>query len=240
MTDSADPLPGSPRRAFLGQLAATAAGLGVAACAGPANAAVATTARPAPTARASVAWDDSWTHRLGNQHRFVIEGADMDSAPGRVALANDLYSWYHEALGVRDSDMHIVLVLRHRAIPMVFNDVIWAKYNLGDSLKLKDSAGEPVKRNPYFRTDQDDKSSVVRAATSIAALQQRGVIILGCNMAVSGYSSQLASRTKSDADTIGKELRANLLPGVILQLNGVYAVTRAQDAGCVYYKGANT
>ncbi len=240
MTEIAPVPPGTPRRAFIEQLVLTGAGLGVAACAGSAAASGAPIPKPTPARQGTdVKWDDSWTQRLGHQHRFVIDGSDMDSGPGRVALAHELYSWYHEALDISDSDMHIVLVLRHRAIPMVFNDAIWAKYNLGDRLKLRDNSGVPVRRNPFYHVDKDDKGGRVRDADSIATLQQRGMIVLGCAMAVSGYASQLAQAARTDESAVVKELRANVLPGVILQLNGVYAVSRAQDAGCVYYKGAN-
>ena len=35
---------------------------------------------------------------------------------------------------------------------------------------------------------------------------------------------------------IFEELKANLVPGMILQPNGVYAVLRAQEAGCAFMR----
>lgn len=223
----------TPRRQFLEQLAATTVGFGVAARI-PAHG-----ARAIPSVVPETHWDDSWTKRLGKQHRFVIDIADLDSAGSKLALATELLSWYHTALNKQDRDMHIVVVMRHRAIPMVFNDAIWAKYHLGDDTKLKDPvSGETAQRNPFIHVGNDDKFAKVGSDDAIDTLQHRGIITLGCNMAVQSRAREFAKATGQDVDVVRRELDANLLPGMILQLTGVYAVTRAQDAGCVLYKGA--
>jgi hypothetical protein len=122
---------------------------------------------------------------------------------------------------------------------MVFNDTIWAKYHLGDDTKLKDPAtGEMAQRNPFSRIGKDDKFAKLSSDDAIDSLQHRGIITLACNMAVQSRAHEFAKATGQDVDAVRKELVANLLPGIILQLNGVYAVTRAQDAGCLLYKGA--
>jgi hypothetical protein len=36
--------------------------------------------------------------------------------------------------------------------------------------------------------------------------------------------------------TIYEELKANLVPGLILQPNGIYATMRAQEAGCAFMR----
>jgi intracellular sulfur oxidation DsrE/DsrF family protein len=41
---------------------------------------------------------------------------------------------------------------------------------------------------------------------------------------------------KLDRAALMEEFKANLLPGVILQPNGIYATMRAQQAGCVYIR----
>ncbi len=224
----------TPRRQFLEQLAATTVGLGVA------GHMPAVAMPPADTAAApAVHWDDSWTKRLGKQHRFVIDIADLGRAGSQLALATELLSWYHTALDTKDGDMHIVVVMRHRAIPMVFNDAIWAKYHLdADTRPTTSAASDSAARNPFVHVAGDDKAAPVDSDNAIDALQRRGIITLACNMAVQSRASQIAHATNQDVDTVRRELVANLLPGVVLQVTGVYAVTRAQDAGCVLYKGA--
>jgi hypothetical protein len=44
----------------------------------------------------------------------------------------------------------------------------------------------------------------------------------------------IATKVKSDQRAIYEELKANLVPGVILQPSGIYAVHRAQEAGCTF------
>ena len=234
MTDSNS---GTPRRRFIGQLAATAVGLGAAGCATSASASAVPSAGAAPVRARGQAFDDSWTRRLGSQHRFVFEAAQMASGPNVTDEVASLFDWYHTSLATNDQDMHLVLVVRHAAIPMVFNDVLWSKYGIGEDVALKSAGGEFLKANPYARKNAPDKGGVVPAAHTIDALQERGVIVLACNMAAMFRAASYARKTKADVKAVEQEVRENLLPGVILQVNGIYAVNRAQDAGCAYYKG---
>jgi intracellular sulfur oxidation DsrE/DsrF family protein len=230
-----DDQPGTPRRTFIGQLAATAVGLGAAACAPSASAAAA--AGAAPVRAQGQAFDDSWTRRLGSQHRFVFEAAQMANGPTATDQVATLFDWYHASLATRDQDMHLVLVVRHAAIPMVFNDALWSKYSIGEDVALKNPAGEFLKANPYTSKNARERGGVVPAAHAIDALQQRGVIVLACNMAAMFRAASYARKTKADVKAVEQEVRDNLLPGVILQVNGIYAVARAEDAGCTYYRG---
>jgi hypothetical protein len=63
-------------------------------------------------------------------------------------------------------------------------------------------------------------------------------MLLGCDLAARGLAGQIASKTKSDSRGIYEELKANLVPGVILQPTGVYAAHRAQEAGCSYIRSS--
>jgi hypothetical protein len=188
----------TPRRMFLGQLALTTVGL-----TGVAHAETLT----APTQISDPTWDDSWTKRLGNSHRFVFDVPQQGD--GVFSQLTSLYGDYATALDAKDRDMHAVVVIRHAAIAMIFGDAIWSKYKIGDS-------------NP------------TRAA--LASWQARGVTVLACNIALMNRARNLAHDAGADQATVEAEVRANVLPGVILQVNGVYAVLRAQDAGCTLYK----
>ena len=69
-----------------------------------------------------------------------------------------------------------------------------------------------------------------------AWLSSHGHIFLGCALATQGYAGKIAERTKGSSNEIFEELKANLVPGMILQPNGVYAVLRAQEAGCAFMR----
>jgi intracellular sulfur oxidation DsrE/DsrF family protein len=194
MTDHA-----TPRRTFLGQLALTTAGLTGVAHAGTLS------ATPGPNA---APWDDSWTTRLGSSHRFVFDVPQQTDAV--FSQLTSLYGDYATAIDAKDRDMHVVVVIRHAAIAMIFGDSLWSKYKIGDS-------------NP--------------ARAALASWQARGVTVLACNMALMNRVRNFAHDSGADQGAVEAEVRANVLPGVILQVNGVYAVLRAQDAGCVLYHG---
>ena len=73
-----------------------------------------------------------------------------------------------------------------------------------------------------------------RPQGNITWLTSHGHVVLGCDLATQAYATKLANATKGTMSTIYAELKANLAPGVILQPNGVYAVLRAQEAGCAF------
>ncbi|HEX8942341.1 MAG TPA: hypothetical protein VF785_04330 [Gemmatimonadaceae bacterium] len=229
------------RREFLGQIAASAIVLAGAACATPIGTGQATTAptpspSPAPPS-APVHWDDSWFARLTAKHKAVFDSPEIDDG-----LAVDQASGYirgmRDAAAAGQNDVQTVVVMRHQAIPMVFNDAMWAKYQLGKELKVKDYPSEKwATRNPFASADPTAKRAATdRPQPNLAWLASHGHILLGCDLATRGYAGIIADRTKADSHVVYEELKANLVPGVILQPTGVYAVHRAQEAGCTYIR----
>ena len=177
----------------------------------------------------------SWVDKLTAQHRQVFDspeiadGAALDKA--RLYLAG-----FHEVYGTSDADVNSVIVVRHRAIPMVLADSVWARYDfLADTTKLKDpTTGGKAKRNPFLGPKPDDKYSLVWSDAGLDTLIQRGVIVLACSLALRGFAKQIAEHANTSADAVDDELRRSLVPGVILMPSGIFAVTRAEEAGCHY------
>jgi hypothetical protein len=229
----------TPRRDFLGQIAASAIVLAGAACASPINAGQATTApapTPAPTPPVPVHWDDSWFARLTAKHKAVFDSPEIDDGLA-VAQASGYIRGMRDAAGAGQNDVQSVVVMRHQAIPMVFNDAMWSKYALGKELKVKDYPSEKwATRNPFATATSTNKAASDRPQSTLAWLASHGHILLGCDLATRGYASIIAGRTKADSHVVYEELKANLVPGVILQPTGVYAVHRAQEAGCTYIR----
>ena len=146
--------------------------------------------------------------RLTAAHRAVFDSPGIEDG-----MAIQHVSGYLNAMKViHDADAQAVLVIRHQAIPMVFNDAMWAKYGVGKLAQLADGS-----RNPYGQR--------------ITALGAR-VIVLGCDQATRNFTGRMASGAGGDRTAVYEEVKANLLPGVILQPTGVYAVHRAQEGGC--------
>jgi intracellular sulfur oxidation DsrE/DsrF family protein len=56
-------------------------------------------------------------------------------------------------------------------------------------------------------------------------------------VATNGWGRGLAEQNKLDAETVQADLKANLIPGAILVPSGIYALIRAQNAGCAFMQG---
>lgn len=229
----------SPRRGFLAQLAAGAAALAATGVIGRPRllrgAAVPPPTTPDTTAAPHGAWDLSWVDRITAQHRQVFDspaisdGAALDKAA--LYLAG-----YHEVYGTRDADVNAVIVVRHRAIPIVLADSVWARYDfVGQTTNLEDpTTGGRARRNPFLNARPNDQCAVVSPDGALDTLIQRGVIVLACSLALGGFAQRIADHAKQPVDAVHDFLKRSLVPGVTLMPSGVFAVARAQEAGCHY------
>jgi intracellular sulfur oxidation DsrE/DsrF family protein len=151
-------------------------------------------------------WDMSWVERVNKPHRFVFD----PTGSGEMAIMQ-LGNWmqgFADAYGKSDADLNPVIVFRHEAVGVVLNDTMQTR----------------IGRSTQSLSQQVDK------------LIGRGVIVLACNLALRGQSHLLAQREQIDQAEAHKLIRANIRPGVFVQPNGVFALGRAQDAGCGYIK----
>jgi hypothetical protein len=236
------------RREFLGQIAASAIVIAGTACATPATASQTPAPAAAPSNRAQAGpqappqWDDSWFGRLTAKHKAVFDSPQFEDG---IALANasGYIRGMREATGAGVDDVQVVLVMRHAAVSMALNDAMWAKYEIGKDRKVKDFPSDNfATRNPFYAAAPSSNASsrpappADRPQPSLSWLGAHGNVLLACDLAMRGYSSIMAQRTKTEQHTVYEEFKANLVPGVILQPTGVYAVLRAQEAGCAFFK----
>jgi hypothetical protein len=257
MTTPTSPTPSADRptqrREFLGQIAASAIVLAGAACVTPAVAGPGSTTAPAPNAGGvppttaptapapPVHWDDSWFGRLTAKHKAVFDSPQFDDG---LALSNasGYIRGMRDAAGAGENDVQAVVVMRHAAIPMVLNDAMWAKYEIGKERKIKDFSNDkwavrnPVLSSPPSSNPNARPATGNRPQANLTWLAANGHVLLGCDLALRGYAGQVASRTKTEMRVVYEELKANLVAGVILQPTGVYAAHRAQEAGCSYIR----
>jgi hypothetical protein len=191
-------------------------------------------ASPSQTAR--VQWDDSWVSKLTAKHKAMFEAATVEEG-AVLGHAVRYLNGMRDALETGDSDVQVVLVIRHSAIPMAFNDAMWAKYNIGKQAKIKDG-NDWATRNPYLNSSRGGAGRGDRPSSTLSWFAAHGHIMLGCNLATLGWSGEFAQAAGLDSKTVYEEIKANLVPGMILQPNGIYAVHRAQEAGCTYFKSS--
>ncbi|MDF2776389.1 MAG: hypothetical protein K0S86_5891 [Geminicoccaceae bacterium] len=251
MNSSSDnPTSGTPRRQFIGELAAGAAALAAVACAPAATASTASQApAPAPGSQANgtpaprplpippQTWDATWMERITAKHKVVfdspeiVEGAALYHAMSYLQSVKDVF-------GTGDSDASVVVCLRHAAVPLLYNDAMWEKYDLGGMTKTLDQKTKtPVKRNIYYqRLNAEGKPIEDRPTPTIKSLASRGVIFVGCDMATRGVAYQVGRATKQEMRDVYAELKANLVAGATLMPTGIFATLLAQDAGCSFFK----
>ena len=235
MTDSRN----TPRRNFLTRVAAATAAVAASSAAATTPLAAAAIDRGTGTARNPLSsdFDDSWTARVrAAKHRAVF---DSPAVGDGLALehASVFMNNYREMFGATDAETVAVVVMRHMGTALAVNDALWAKYELGKLVSVKDpDTSKDAVRNIFFRIGADAKNSPVSPESSLSSLAARGAVLLACNRALMHLATTEATKRKQDLEQTKAEFRAAVLPGVLLQPSGIYAATRAQEAGCAFIK----
>ena len=229
----------TPRRTFIARTAAAAAVVvaGSAAAATPLAAPASGQGADAMRGSSSSDFDDTWTARVrAARHRAVFDSPTVGDG---LALehASVFMDNYHEMFGTTDAETVPVVVMRHMGTALAVNDALWAKYEIGKFVGFKDpDTSTDAVRNIFFRVDAAAKNSPISAGSSLSSLAARGAVLLACNRALMHFATTAATKRKQDVEQTKAEFRAAILPGVILQPSGIYAVTRAQEAGCAFLK----
>ena len=218
---------GTHRRGFLSSIAAGAGTLLVARWSN-ANAEVA-----ALTSLAEPPVSDDWIAKIKGKYRQVFDNTSANEGFGGAFPLNFIASTKEAIPKVTDKDITPVAVFRHFAMPLMVNDTIWAKYKVGEVMNVKDpKTNAPATRN-IFR----DNIPLYPEVTYEKLATEHGVVLVACNMALTVISGMTAAKAGVTAEQAKKEWTAGLLPGVSLAASGVYAVHRAQGAGCTYCYG---
>jgi hypothetical protein len=176
---------------------------------------------------------------LTAKHKAVFDSPQIEDG---LVLANatGYIRGMREAVAAGDNDVQTVIVVRHSAVPMAFNDAMWEKYQIGKDKKIKEGRSDSwATHNPYLNGSAG-RGGVVQSADrptpTFAWLNAHGHILLACDLATRNYSNVIARNFNVDQRAVYEELKGNLVPGMILQPTGVYAALRAQEAGCAYIR----
>jgi intracellular sulfur oxidation DsrE/DsrF family protein len=206
----------SGRRTFLSRLMTASAALGFAAP----RAAGALGEPVSPRPSYPLAADDPWMSRLSGKSRVVFH-SHLASDGIALRWAQTFLDTQKSAYGRTDADSSVLVGLNGRAIGLLFNDAIWGKYPIGETLQM------PGSRNAN--------------AALVAQLVSRGVIILACNNSIRAAGQRfLPEAQRGDAalrTAFSDEARANLLPGVEVVPAMIVTLQQAQDRGCRYVYG---
>jgi intracellular sulfur oxidation DsrE/DsrF family protein len=214
------------RRGFLGSLAATAA-LGIAGLASPFKLEAQEKPKPGGSTDASF---EAWLKQIKGKHRQIFDAPREND--GMAFAWSRVFLMTNSSLGVPDSEITTIVMLRHDAIPLAMNHPLWEKYKFGDFYHVHDKGTKnPATHNPYYMPKSGE---LMRDNFAMDALMKDGVMFAACDMALTVYSGMFAEKMKMDPAEVKKEWVAGLVPGVHVVPSGVVAINRAQEHGCTY------
>ncbi len=227
----------TPRRKFLGTLAAAGAALGLASFASPlaANAGELTHPENTPTGTMDA---DAWFNQMKGKHRIIYDVTGPKEGHELIMpfAWSKIFMLTNAATGTPEKDCNVVMVLRHNGIPFAMEDKLWAKYKLGEVFNIKDpGTGAASVRNMMWKPNPPfSVPGVGPVPIGINDLQGVGAMFCVCNMALTVFSAVVADNMKMNKDDVYKDWVAGLLPGVQIVPSGVWAVGRAQEHKCAY------
>ena len=214
------------RRDFLKQITLAAAAVRTSAIAAPSRAERATAAT----------WDMSWTEAVQRADYKVAFDSPQLSDGAALDLASGILADFTEVYGA-GKDIRMVIIMRQLGHVMAFNDDLWDRYAIGEERKVNDPRTKlPARRNPWLTPNPGDADWAI--ASKLDTMRARGAIFLVCNRASMNWAKGAADRTKKDLEEVQNDVRKGLVPGAILMPTGVFALARAQNAGCAYMKGS--
>ncbi len=182
-------------------------------------------------------WDMSWLDRVAKaKHKQVFDAPGMAEGMA-LTNANVWLNGYKEVYGTTDADMAAVLVFRHKGLAVALNDDMWARLKFGEEDKLKDPAtGEPTMRNPFLSAKVGESHSTLLPNGGIDTLISRGMTVLCCNLALMRHAGALVRNEGITREKAQADLLASVLPGVIRMPSGIFATSRAEEAGCQFLR----
>ncbi len=200
----------TPRRSFLGRLAALAAA---------GTAAPRILAAESPRAGAP---DERWMHAIAQKEgRIMIEtGIIADALAFRRAI--NFLDVYNQDFATPDARLGVAVGTHSAALGLILNDGMWAKHRLGARFSISTPQGQPATANPW-----------ASGPASVTGLRARGVEVLACNRSLMRLSRDLAG-AGGNAQAVHAELVANVLPGVIVVPAMIVAISRATGVGIPY------
>jgi intracellular sulfur oxidation DsrE/DsrF family protein len=209
------------RRSFLSRIPtgiALIGGAGIASgTAGEAQSAAGRDLRPERHAQ------DDWLDQLPAKHRLVFDTTSPQGLDSVLLYATNFFVGNQSGYGLKDSDIGVVIVVRHNSTPFAYGNAIWSKYGavLTKNMGPEMSASDPPASNPYLS----------RPGIAIEPLVKRGVHFAVCQMATRRYAGALAQSSGANADAVYTELTSNLVANSHIVPAGIVALNRAQERG---------
>ena len=187
-----------------------------------------------PQAAADASWrparhtQDDWYDKIPGVHRFLFDSSTAESMGWALQFANNYFTANQEVYGLKDSDLAVVIVARHKSTSFAYNDAIWAKYGkqISEQAEFLDpKTKEPPKINVYGPAGETQQ------AGKMEALIKKGVQFAVCQMSTRGIATRIAKANGVEVGSVVKEITENLIGNAHMVPAGILAVNRAQERG---------
>jgi intracellular sulfur oxidation DsrE/DsrF family protein len=178
---------------------------------------------------------DDWLDQVPGKHRFLLDTTTTDGFGEALLYTNNYFLANQNAYGLGNTDLAVVIVVRHFSTPFAYNDTIWAKYGatLGSMINVNDpQTKQSPKLNVY--NSSAHVAALPSFGTTLESILNRGVQLAVCQMATRFFSEAIAKTTGGNTDSVYKELAANLVGNSHLVPAGIVAINRAQERGYAF------
>jgi intracellular sulfur oxidation DsrE/DsrF family protein len=210
-------MPSSPRRSFLARLAAGASAFA---------AGVAVPRSIGAQSQSRESHDlDKWLDELRGRHKQIFDLVSKAHI-SEIAYARNFLMANNSDYAINDGDLSVIVSFRHEATPWGYNDTIWEKYKVGESLDVWIGDAKAT-RNTMLRSQNGGDGM-------IATLAARGVRFTCCSLSTGRYAQEWARKVGSTAAEVRADITANLVPNCRLVPAGVVVLNRAQERGFSY------
>jgi hypothetical protein len=175
---------------------------------------------------------DAWLNAVPGKHRTFIDCATASGAGEGMLYANNLYVANKNGYQLNESDVAVVVCLRHFGTVFAYNDAIWAKYGkaMSDLVQFTDPKTKQAPTSNLLNASGYG-TALSNLGTTIDSVVKRGTQFAVCDMATTFISGQVAAAVKANPQDLYKEFVANLIPNSHLVAAGVVAVNRSQEYG---------
>ena len=175
---------------------------------------------------------DDWFDQLPGKHRLVFDTTAHDGVGDAILFANNFLRVNRADYNLQNSDLAVVIVVRHRATPFGYNDAMWAKYGptIAARAKVEDPKSKLAPKINIFNST-DYAELLANRETTLDSLFKQGVQLAVCSVSTRGYAGAIAQAVGGDANAIFNELTSNLMSNSRMVPAGIVAVNRAQERG---------
>ena len=169
---------------------------------------------------------------MPGKHRMVFDTTNTNGLGEAIFFANNFIRVNRTDYGLAQTDLAVVIIVRHQSTGFGYNDAMWAKY--GAPIAARSHVEDPKsKQTPKLNmfNSGDYVEQLANQGVTLEAISKLGVTLAVCSSSTRANAGAIAKATGGDVDAIFKELGANLVSNARLVPAGIVTVNRAQERG---------